>query len=124
WFLRFYEHAVAGAADKFADSGRFAAVGVLCQPAAHLTLGYLLVGLCFPGKAAGFSCVRSLKPPFIPVPRVMLDSPNLSRKRSAAERACSHFALGFSPNKLAWEESLPKDDACTPRRRISDPLRQ
>jgi len=42
-------------------------------------------GNFLPGKAAGFSCVRSRKPPLIPVASVMLDSPNLSRRRSAAE---------------------------------------
>jgi hypothetical protein len=34
----------------------------------------------FPGRAAGFSCTRSRKPPFIPRARPMADSPNLSRR--------------------------------------------
>jgi hypothetical protein len=43
--------------------------------------------LLFPGRPAGFSCVRSRKVPRIPVANLTLDSPNLSRKRSAAASA-------------------------------------
>ena len=43
--------------------------------------------LPFPGKPAGFSWVRSRKLPFNPVAIETLDSPNLSRRRSAADRA-------------------------------------
>ncbi len=50
----------------------------------------------FPGNPAGFSCVRWRKLPFIPAASVMLDSPNLSRRRSAAESALQQTHLiGF-----------------------------
>src|ERR1700688_3356903 len=41
----------------------------------------------FPGSAAGLSWMRSRKVPFIPLASETLDSPNLSRKRSAAASA-------------------------------------
>ena len=53
--------------------------------------------MAFPGKAAGFSCVRSRNPPFIPVASEMLDSPNLSLTRSTAESACFHLSSAWPP---------------------------
>ena len=48
--------------------------------------GYGL-GFDFPGKPAGFSCVRSRNVPRRPAARPTFDSPNLSRTLSAAVRA-------------------------------------
>ena len=44
----------------------------------------LSVPFFLPGRLAGFSWMRSRKPPRMPVARPTLDSPNLSRRRSAA----------------------------------------
>src|SRR5581483_428691 len=43
---------------------------------------------CFPGNPAGFSWVRSRKVPRMPLASDTLDSPYLSRNRSAADSAC------------------------------------
>jgi hypothetical protein len=56
--------------------------------------------LPFPGSPAGFSCVRSRKVPRIPAARLTLDSPNLSRRRSAAANAFFQRSWRLSSSKL------------------------
>src|ERR1041385_8623859 len=70
-----------------------------------------------PGNPTGFSWVRSRKPAFIPLAKLTVDSPNLSRKRSAADNAfCQRLRRSSSSKSPCWAWDS-NEEVCTPNRR-------
>src|SRR5664279_2123539 len=76
----------------------------------------------FPGRPAGFSCVRSRKCAFMPVALETACSPNFSRIPSAAESAGFHFSCVVLPFRLSCSLSSAKCEAHTPSRRAASPF--
>ena len=77
--------------------------------------------LFLPGRAAGFSWMRSRKSARMPAPSETAPSPNLSRSLSAAPIACRQRSSRAPGSRCNCASGSANIAACTPSNRINDP---
>lgn len=75
----------------------------------------------FPGRPAGFSCVRSRNAPRIPAAKPTAASPYLSRIRSATASVLRQRSWLSSPNRSICSSPSAHEDACIPSNRTGAP---